>query len=176
MITFSLIDGACNVDTDSAKFDVFPNKPGKDSWTLLAHPEETLENKKWISWPGEYDFSGVTLRGIGQEMGKQISYHAATEGIRMAFIGSPVLAWSDAEIEKLGDVDVLVIAADDAKKVTALVEEVDPRVIILFETEKGDLAGCAKACGQASVTPVDEYKVKPSTLPMDSRQVVVLGK
>ena len=175
MINFTPIAGGCKVQSGTAMFHVFPAKAEKDSWTLFSHPEETLENKKWISWPGEYDFSGVTMRAIGQEQGKQVSYHAATEGIRMAFIDAPVLAWSDAEIEKLGDVDVLVIAADDPKKAMAVVEAIDPRVIVLIETEKGDLAGVAKACGQTTVTTVDEYKVKPGTLPQDSRQVVVLG-
>lgn len=175
MATLTPIAGGVKVQLSSATFHVFPKKAEKEMWTLLSHPEEALENKKWVSWPGEYDFSGVTMRAIGQEQGKQVSYHAAGEGIRMAFIDSPVLAWNDSEIEKLGDIDVLVVAADDPKKVMALVEAVDPRVIVLFETEKGDLAGVAKVCGVASVAAVDEFKVKPSTLPTDSRQVVVLG-
>lgn len=176
MITFTPIDGACKVQTGSATFEVFPVKPGKDTWTLLSHPQETLENKKWVNWPGEYDFSGITMRAIGQEEGKQVNYHAATDGIRMAFVDTPVLSWNDTEIEKLGDVDVLVVAADDAKKVLALVEAVDPRVVLLFKVKGGDLAGVAKACGQASVQPVDEFKVKPGSLPQDARQVVVLGE
>jgi hypothetical protein len=72
--------------------------------------------------------------------------------------------------------DVLVIAADDAKKVLALVEAVDPRVVLLFQVKGGDLGGVAKACGQASVAPVAEFKVKPGSLPQDARQVVVLGE
>lgn len=175
MLTLTPIDGACRVQTSSAKFDVFPAKTAKDTWTLQSHPEEVLVNKKVVSWPGEYDFSGATVRGIGQEEGKQISYHCNTDGIRAAFIDTPVLTWTDAELEKLGDVDVLVIAADDAKKVTAVVEAVDPRIIVLFKVKGGDLPGVAKACGQASVVSVEELKVKPGSLPQDSRQVVVLG-
>lgn len=176
MITItSLPSGACAVKTDAASFQVFPTSPAQGTWSLLSHPEETLTEKKWISWPGEYDFSEVTLRAIGQEQGKQVSYHAVTGGIRLAFVDAPVLTWTDAELEKLGDVDVLVIAADDPKKVLALVEAVDPRVIVLFKVKDGDLPGTLKACGQSSATPVSEFKVKPGTLPQDSRQVVVLG-
>lgn len=175
MITFSSSEGsACSVVTDSAKFQVFPVKVPKDTWCLLSHPEEALENKKAVSWPGEYDFGGVTVRAIGQEAGKQVSYACHTENIRIAFVDTPVLDWTDTEIEKLGDVDVLVLAADNPKKITTLIEAVDPRVIILFEVKNGDLAGASKACGASSVTPVSEFKVKPSTLPSDSRQVVVL--
>lgn len=175
MITFSASDGsACSVKTDAATFDVFPAKIPKDTWCLLSHPEEDFTNKKAVSWPGEYDFGGVTVRAVGQEAGKQVSYACHTENIRVAFVDAPVLEWTDTEIEKLGDVDVLVIAADNPKKITALIESVDPRIIILFEVKGGDLAGAAKACGAAGVASVSEFKVKPSTLPSDSRQVVVL--
>ena len=175
MITFSSSDGAaCMVESDSAKFAVFPAKIPKDTWCLLSHPEEDLTNKKIVSWPGEYDFEGVTVRAVGQEAGKQVSYACHTENIRIAFVDTPVLDWTDTEIEKLGDVDVLVIAADNPKKITPFLEAVDPRVIILFNVKGGDLAGTAKACGATSVEPVSEFKVKPSTLPSDSRQVIVL--
>lgn len=177
MITFSASQsGACSVKTDSSSFDVFPGKPSKDGWSILSHPEESLENKRVVSWPGEYDFGGVTVRAIGQEEGKQVSYTCNADGIRSAFVDAPVLAWSDAEIEKLGDIDVLVVAADDPKKVVGLVESVDPRIIILTKTKDGDLPGCAKALGQTAPAAVPELKVKPGSLPTDSRQVVVLGE
>ncbi len=176
MITFSVKkDAACAVSTASTSFDVFPAKAGKDTWTFLSHPEEELSDKKVISWPGEYDFSGISVRGVGQEGGRQISYVCITEGVRMAFIDGPILDWTDGEIERVGEIDVLLVAADQPKKVLALIEAIDPRLVILFETDKGDLAGTAKACGQASVQKVSEYKVKAGSLPQDSRQVVVLG-
>lgn len=168
-------DAACSVKTDLSTFDVFPTKISKDTWSLLSHPEETLTNKKSVSWPGEYDFGGVTVRALGQEEGKQVSYTCTTGGIRAAFVDTPVLDWSDNDVEKLGDVDILVVAADNPKKVVNLIESIDPRVVILCEAEKGDLAGVAKACGVGTIAPVAEFKVKPSTLPTDSRQVVVLG-
>jgi hypothetical protein len=175
MMTFSSSkDAACQVKTDTATFDVFPEKAAKDTWALLSHPDEELKNKKAVSWPGEYDFEGVTVRAVGQEEGKQVSFACNTGSIRSAFVDTPVLEWSDPEIEKLGDIDVLVIAADNPKKVTAFVEAIDPRVVILFETKSGDLAGTAKALGVTSVTPVSEFKVKPGSLPSDSRQIVVL--
>ncbi len=177
MIIFhSSENAACTVNTDSATFEVFPTKIPKDTWCLMSHPEEELVNKKVVSWPGEYDFGGVTVRAVGQEAGKQVSYACHTNNIRMAFVDAPVLEWTDTEIEKLGDVDVLVIAAENPKKLTPFIEAIDPRVIILFNVKGGDLAGTAKACGAHSVEPVTEFKVKPGSLPTDSRQVVVLGK
>lgn len=162
------------MQTGSVTFDVFPAKLGKDTWSLLSHPEEEMSGKKAVSWPGEYDFAGVTMRGVGQKDGGQVSYVCHSGGLRAAFIDEPVLDWSDSDVEKLGDIDVLVVAADNPKKVTPLIEAVDPRVVILFETKDGDLAGVTKACGAGSVQAVDEFKVKPGSLPQDSRQVVVL--
>ena len=144
-------------------------------WTLLSHPEEALTNKKVISWPGEYDFEGSTMRAIGQEQGKQVSYAYHGGNLRIAFVDTPVLDWTDAEIEKLGEIDVLVVAADNAKKVLPLVEAVDPRIIILTQVKGGDMADVAKACGASAVQPVSELKVKPGSLPQDSRQVVILN-
>jgi hypothetical protein len=176
MITISASEGsACKVQTGAGTtFFVFPEKLDKESWAMLSHPQEILESKKIFSWPGEYDFGGVTVRGVGQEQGRQVSFSCSVENVRLAFVDAPVLDWTDSEIEKLGDVDVLVIGADNPKKITTLVEAVDPRIVVLFEVKNGDLAGCAKACGQASVQPTSEVKVKPGSLPSDSRQVMVL--
>lgn len=176
MITFSVkVGSACSVATSSTSFDVFPSKVEKDTWTFQSHPEEERNNKKVVSWPGEYDFAGISVRGVGQEGGRQVSYVCHVESVRIAFVDGPILDWTDADIQKIGEIDVLVVAADAPKKVLALVEAVDPRVIILTETKNGDLAGCAKACGMTKVESVAEYKVKAGSLPQDSRQVVVLG-
>jgi hypothetical protein len=176
MITISPAgNGSCTVQTDSVTFSVFPESPKKDAWCLLSHPEETFTNNKVISWPGEYDFTGITVRAIGQEQGRQVSYGCITENVRMAFVDAPVLDWLDADVERLGDIDVLVVAADNPKKVLALVEAVDPRIVILVKAKEGDLLGVAKACGLAQIQPVSEFKVKHGSLPQDARQVVVLG-
>jgi len=167
--------GACSVEAGSLSVEVFPEKPQKDMWTLLAHPEEALRGEKIISWPGEYDFSGASVRAIGQEEGKQVSYACDIEGVSVAFVSAPVLEWSDKDVEKLGDIDVLVVAADAPKKVQDLMEEVDPRMVILYEVAKGDLAGVAKACGMEKIEKSKDLKIKKGSLPQDSREVVVLG-
>lgn len=175
MITLSSSPSAvCSVLSETGAFDVFPDKPKKESWALLQNPEEELSSKNALSWPGEYDFAGITVRAIGQEEGRQVSYACLADGIRIAFVGAPILEWADSDLEKLGDIDVLVVPAEEPKKVLALVEAIDPRVIVLTEVKGGDLAGVAKACGIASIEPVKEFKVKPGSLPQDSRQVVVL--
>ncbi|MEQ1849667.1 MAG: hypothetical protein ABL890_03700 [Candidatus Peribacteraceae bacterium] len=175
MITISTLSNGCRVDVSGSKFDVFPAKIEKDTWTLAMHPEEELTNEKVVSWPGEYDFGGISVRAVGQEDGKQVSYACNAEHVNMAFIGSPVLSWSDNDVEKMGDIDVLVISADNAKKVQDAVEAIDPRMVVLLETDEGDLAGCLKAFGKNDAISVKDVKIKKSGLPQGSREVVVLG-
>ncbi len=164
---------ACVVEGSNVKIHVFPSHVEAGAWSLLSHPEEQPKDKV-ISWPGEYDFSAVTMKGVGQEMGKQVSYTAAIDLLRIAFIDAPVLDWADTDIEALGEVDILVVAADDPKKTQALVEAVDPRMVVLFKAKDGDMSGVAKALGVKDVQPAEDIKVKPGSLPTDSRQVVIL--
>lgn len=174
MITFSAIkDAACAVKGDKLSFIVFPAKDVKDQWVIKSHPEEDMKPKV-VCWPGEYDFGGMIMRGVGQQDGRQVSYTCEYEGVRFAFVDTPVMDWTDSDIEGLGDIGILVVAADDPKKISALVEAVDPRVVILFSVEDGNTAAVAKALGSAAES-VSEYKVKSGNLPNETRQVVILG-
>lgn len=174
MIKFASSGGAsAEVSAGSITLVVFPEKPVSGRRSLLANPIENFD-KNAVCWPGEYDFDGIFLRGIGQQDGKQVSYVSEIEGVRCAFVHEPVLEWSDADIEKLGDVDVLLIAAEHEKNTKALVEAVDPRILILIENKEADVKAIAKACGAADAETVDEMKIQKSTLPTDSRKVVIL--
>jgi hypothetical protein len=156
---------------------VFPadTAPQKGSIVLLANPQEkSLEEV--VSWPGEYNEAGISIHGIGHGEGQQVSYVVEVEGVRIAFLSSPLQDWTDKQLESVGDIDVLVLPADDAKVAQKLIDEFDPRVLILLPTkEKGAFDAIAKTVGVKpdSVTP--DYKLKGS-LPAEGREVVVLRK
>ncbi len=176
MITLSALqNGGLTAHLETCSIDVFPATIRENTWTFLSSPEEEMTDPKRVSWPGEYDFSGVSVRALGQGDGSAVSYHLVSENVRLAFVNAPLLSWSDSDVSALGEVDVLAIAADDVKKVSALVEAVDPRILVLLPTEAGDIASVAKACGLPEVVPVKDMKIKVSTLPSDGRQVVVLS-
>lgn len=139
----------------------------------MSAPQEDFTDKV-LSWPGEYDFDGTFIRAIGQDDGKIISYACTIDGIHCAFVDAPVADWNDVDLEKLGNVDVLVINADDEKKVKDLVEHVDPRYILLIPG-KGTLQGVVKACGVSSVVTETTVKIQASTMPTESREVIVLS-
>lgn len=168
--SFKLVNG-------DATLVVFPEvtkgaKGTKDEITLMAIPQEA-EVEGLLSWPGEYNVSGVSVRGIGHDDGKQVSYVADPDHIRCAFLSEPVKDWTDKQIEAVGDIDVMVMPAADVKLTQKLVDEFDPRVLILLPgKDKDALKSVEKVIGVKERT--GEYKIKGS-LPQEGREVVVLA-
>ncbi|MFA7682020.1 MAG: hypothetical protein WCX61_03245 [Candidatus Peribacteraceae bacterium] len=177
MLTFTLLGGsAIHCVNGSKALLVFPPKPGSDKEiTLLAHPEEA-PSEGVISWPGEYDFSGVAIRGIGHGEGAAVSYAVEIEGVRCAFFAAPLHDWTDYELELLGDIDVLFIPADDVKLAQKLIDQIDPRVLCpLLSKDAQIFEEVLKVCGAQDKESVDEYKVKGrGSLPVEGRDVVIL--
>lgn len=171
MLTFTFSSGVLRIAGGSRGLTVYAPKPAQAEDLLLQSiPEETPSNGI-VSWPGEYDISGITLRGIGHDEGKQVSFLAVIDGMRCAFPSAPITEWTDADLEHLGDVDVLVLPDGDAKKIQHLVDEIDPRVLILLPGEHS--AETLRTVGAQDKEAVSEYKLK--SLPQDGRDVVVMG-
>lgn len=172
MLTFTF-PKALRVTDGKRAVTVYAAKPAEaDDILLQSAPEET-PSPNVLSWPGEYDTAGITFRGIGQDEGKQVSFLMIHDGVRCAFPSSPLHPWSQDEIEHLGGVDVLALAGDDAKAIQTLVDEIDPRVLILLPGKDGIAADVLKACGAVDKEPVSEYKLKG--LPQEGRDVVVFA-
>lgn len=178
MLTFTALSPTSfRLQNGDASMTVFPDdaKGAKDGITLLPLPEDPSQNSKTnvVSWPGEYNMSGVSVRGIGHDDGKQVSYVADPDHVRCAFLSSPVKDWTDKQIESVGDIDVLVLTAADVKLTQKLVDEFDPRVLILLPgKDKEALKSVEKVIGVKE--RVSEYKIK-GALPAEGREVVVLA-
>lgn len=153
----------------------YPEKPVAGSLSLLSAPQE-FPSREVVSWPGEYDVAGITVRGIGHLDGRAVSYLVEVDGVRIAFPFSPLAAWSDTEIEHLGDVHVLVLPAEDPKVCQTLLDEIDPRILIITPAHDGSMnQEMLKACGAVGKEHVAEYKLKGS-FPQEGREVVVFGE
>jgi hypothetical protein len=167
-----------SLESSQGSLLLFPEGKVKasDSTRVLLDAPDDSANGNTVSWPGEYDYGGVSIRGIGQKEGTQISYVVTTESIRCGFLSSPVGEWSEADMQILGDLDVLVVPADDVKLVQKIVEEVDPPVIIPLKSKDEKIfKEVVAACGGKDVETVKEVKLKKSTLPTESREVYVLS-
>lgn len=175
MLTFTHLSGpSIRVIGGGIPVVSFPEKPVEGAVNLLSSPQE-FPSRELISWPGEYDVAGVTIRGIGQQEGQKVSYVVESDGTRIAFPVSPLVAWDDADIERVGEVHVLVLPAEDPKLCQALLDELDPRILIVVPSSDGTLhPDVLKACGAADKEHVSEYKLK-GALPAEGREVVVFG-
>ncbi len=175
MLTFNLTnDGTIRITGADKAINVFPKKSVTGDINLVAKPEEEF-NAEVVCWPGEYDIAGVTIRGIGHLDGQQVSFVIEADGYRIAIPSMPLVEWSDADLEHLGEAQVLLLPAEDAKKALKLVEDLDPRVLFLVAGADGKMdQEVIKQCGAAGREHVKEHKLKGS-LAAEGREVVVLG-
>ncbi len=175
MITFTSIGGlGVRAEVGKKVLTVFADKAEPSATLALSmKPQEELKEGV-ISWPGEYDYDGISVRGIGHDEGKLVSYVIEMEGYRCAFLASPLREWTDQEIEVLGDISVLFLPADDAKIAQALLDDIDPRVFVpLPSKDEKTFAEVLKISGAQGKEGMSEYKIKGS-LPAEGREVVVL--
>lgn len=178
MITFSSLGGsAIQCDTGIKNLIVFPEKGDVSGADLVLHgaPEEEPAPNT-ISWPGEYDYNGLSVRGIGHDDGGKVSYAIQVGNVRCAFLSPPLHDWDDYELELLGDIDILVISGNDSKLLQKMVDEIDPRILIPLPTKENGsaFAEVLKNFGAQGVEAVKEYKQKGS-LPAEGREIVVLS-
>ena len=180
MLTFTSLGGSTLKCLGGGKpLVIFPGKKTeksawKDAVALLSAPEEEPA-KGTISWPGEYNIADVSLKGIGQNEGQQVSFVAEVDGVRCAFLSGPLQDWTDHQLETVGEIDLLVLPQGDVKLVQKLVDEFDPRVLVLVPDENEKLeAEVLRACGAQGKERVSEYKLKGS-LPAEGREIVVMA-
>lgn len=175
MITITSLGGqTLSCDIDGKTVVSFSEGPAKDAdLTLLVSPEDEV-TKGVISWPGEYDVGGLAVRGIGHEEGQKVSYVLDNGTVRIAFISTPLHAWSDYNMELLGDIDIMCLPADDAKLAQKFIDDVDPRVLIPLPTkDETTFTELLKAIGAQGKEIEKEYKSKGG-LPAEGREVVIL--
>lgn len=143
-----------------------------------------------ITHAGEYEVKGIFVTGISapkKDGTAHTVYRIVLEEIVIGFLGSLDRALTDAELEKLGNIDILLTPAGgaqvlDAKKAAEVVSQVEPRVVIpSYVHVKGvkekfsDAEGVCKelACAREDV---NKFKIKKSGLPSDDMKIVVLAR
>ncbi|MFA5029860.1 MAG: MBL fold metallo-hydrolase [Patescibacteria group bacterium] len=145
-----------------------------------------------VRGPGEYETKGIFIYGIpawhdeqaGQERGANIIYRINTEGINLVHLGDLGHLLSDEQIEKLGDVDILMIPVGgvftiDAKKANEIIGEVEPRLVIpmhykspLFKEQVDGVEKFLKESGLPSET-LDKLKINKKDLPQEETKIII---
>jgi len=144
--------------------------------------------------PGEYESKGVFMQGIGAyhddsegaKLGKTTMYRFDVGGITILHLGDLGTLLSDQQLEKIGDIDILLVPVGgkttlDAKGAAEVVKQVDPRIVIPMHYKIDGLVGdyasvdaFKKEMGfKGEVLP--KYKIAKKDLPIDTTEVVLLN-
>ena len=143
-----------------------------------------------VNHAGEYEVQGIFVTGIRapKKSGEEHTiYRITMEGIKIAFLGSIDRKLKENEIERLGDIDVLIVPVGggdvlDQGTAQEVVNQVEPRMVVpsYFQIagSKRKLADAETFCKELACPREDtnKLKVSKSSLPQDDVQVVVLAK
>src|SRR3989344_4698443 len=168
----------------------------------LASKEED-EGAFKITGPGEYEFRGITVRGIasfhdakgGKAKGKNTIYVIEMEGMRLVHRGDYGEKELRSEVqEALGTPDILFIPVGgnppaggggtiDAEEAAKLLNQIEPRIIIPMHYKISGLADkldgvevFMKEMGE-KVEPAEKLTIKKKDLPAaEESRIVILKK
>ncbi len=150
-----------------------------------------------ISGPGEYEARGVTVFGYGAfhdksngaERGKNTIFRIVLDDINVCHLGDLGHKLSDALVEKIDNVDILMVPVGggfslEPEVAAEVVAQLAPSIVIPmhYKTPKHNpevfakLAGVAeflKAMGKENISPIPKLSVSKDKLP-EELQVVVL--
>lgn len=147
-----------------------------------------------ISDPGEYEVKGLFVQGIqDQEVdaGKNLRpviYRMVVENVSIGFLGQIHRKLTDAEIEQLGDIDVLLLPVGggdvlNSKLASETIALVEPRVVVpLYHDIPGLKAPLehvdqfCKALGVCKRQDSNKLKISKKDLPAEDLLVAVLER
>lgn len=152
------------------------------------------EDMKLLDWPGEYEVHGVHFKRVasivkpeeGEVMENTITI-VHWGKVRLCHLGMQADKLTEQQIDQIGDVDILFVPVGgsvllDAKKAKAVVEEIEPRMVIpmAYHTEGSTLGlkpvgDFLSEMGASGVEELEIFKVKRSEMMEDSSKVVLLG-
>lgn len=168
------------VEGKSAKvaFDPANKKLEKVDITTSSTGEEiSLEAKKLLTLPGEYEISGVLVRGFYTHGNTNTVFKIALDDIVIAHFGNlPGIPKADF-FDRLGenvDIALLTLRDDfDAKSAKDFLEKVDPRMVIFG----GSSAVYPRIVElfNAKILPEAEMSVSRSSLPSETTEFVILS-
>jgi len=149
-----------------------------------------------INGPGEYEVKGVFVYGVGldsvsENNGKKgeettTIYRIEAENISVAHLDGLNKSLNNRELEKLENVDVLIIPVGGgdvlvAKKAVEIINQVEPRVVIPMKYKLPKLKrkydpvdNFLKEMHATKIKPLSKYIVKKKDLPQDKTDIILL--
>lgn len=195
----TLITDPFNPDMLGLKFPEIPADVVTVSHDHQDHNfvDNITENPVIISGPGEYEVKGTNIVGIstyhdeveGKERGKNTVFRYEIDGISLLHCGDLGHKFSDAQVESLNGIDILLIPVGgfytlSMKNVVEVINQLEPNIIIpmhyhnslLDPKQFGMLLSVdafLKEMGKGNVVPVPKYSVTKDKKPLETTIVVL---
>ncbi len=134
------------------------------------------KNGRVFTGPGEYEVQGSMIEGISLGT-NNTAYSVVVEGLHVFYALGVTKTFTDAQLERIDGVDVLILNVDEdkAELMNGVISQIEPKVIVPLNEDEKELKVLAAEFG-AEITPVEKCKVTKKELPEDSQQLVVLKK
>ncbi|MDQ6772732.1 MAG: MBL fold metallo-hydrolase [Candidatus Dormibacteraeota bacterium] len=146
-----------------------------------------------VEGPGEYEASGVTVLGLstfhdrdqGASHGRNTIYVIDLDDVRVCHLGDLGHALDDETLDRLGNIDVLLVPvggghALDAVHAAEVVRQVEPRVVVpmhfahpAVKVELGSLDRFLKEMGVAEAEAQPKLAIQASAGDSETRLVVL---
>ncbi|MBT7497528.1 MBL fold metallo-hydrolase [Candidatus Woesearchaeota archaeon] len=148
-----------------------------------------------IDRSGEYEYKGVFVTGVGsfhdkkegEERGKSVMFRIEIAGVSVLHCGDLGTKLSDAQLEKIGEVDILLVPVGgkytvNAKEAAEVVRQIEPRVVVPMhykipglDLDIDDVKAFSKEMGNGSEV-IGKLKMNKKDLPIDEIKLVILEK
>lgn len=161
--------------------------------TSLKGEIPTIEGvEKVFDWPGEYEVKNISIHAFRgwtkskskeEESGKGdpvLIFCFDFEGVKICHLGELGHVLTSEMVKQIGNVDILMIKVGegsnlDTKKVTEIIEAIEPRAVIPMG--KHGSVEALKDLGVDKIEAVDKFVINAiSELPEDKMQYIVLNK
>ncbi len=170
---------------------------------LQSHDEEDANNVEAIlgspyviDLPGEFEVGSVFVFGVSAPLKREVKggrlqnliFRIETEGMRLAHLGALDRSLTDEELQKLENIDILMIPVGggrvmDPKLAAEVISQIEPRVVIpmthAVSGAKEELASVdqfCKAFGTCHREDMNKYKVTRKDLPEDDMVIISLTR
>ena len=147
-----------------------------------------------IDEPGEYEVKDIFIKGIplsgDPEEKKKLTnniYTIEAEEISICHLGfSKEKELSNGEIEKIGNVDILMVPVGgnstmDAQAASKIISQIEPRIVIpmcyhipKLKVKLDKLDNFLKIMGKGAVKSENKFSIKKKNLPKEGTEIVIL--
>jgi L-ascorbate metabolism protein UlaG (beta-lactamase superfamily) len=172
-------------------------KPGEIALFGGAHGQPKAEVKLVIDYPGEYEVSNVSVRGVAarahmDEEGQRnaVIYRMLMDDLKVCVLGHVYPDLSEEQLEAIGMVDVLFVPVGgsgytlDPIGALKLIKKIEPKLVIpthfadskvKYPVPQQSLEEALKVLAMEPRETVDKLKLKPADL-TETMQMVVLKR